>query len=172
MGVLGTGSGGAISGPNVIFLGSPSPFPTPFLNDIVFGEVTDPISGAVLARRVTSFGFTFIDATFNGSGNNLQLSAYFSDGSATSMNYTIPLAGNSQDTFFGWTAPLGTYFTHVSFSATNNTAGEDWAFITAPVPEPTTIAAAGGIGLIGAFFLRLRRHDNSSLERFRPHLNQ
>jgi hypothetical protein len=32
-----------------------------------------------------------------------------------------------------------------SFTATNNTAGEDWAFITSPVPEPSAM-----IGLISA----------------------
>ena len=158
IGVLGTGSGGAISGPNVVFLGSPTPFPTPFFNDIVFGDVTDPNSGAVLAERVTSFGFTILDATFNGSGNNLELRAYFSDGSSSSMNYTIPLGNNSRDTFFGWTAPPGAYFTHVSFSANNNTAGEDWAFITAPVPEPMT-GGVVGIGYVGVLFVRLRRRE-------------
>lgn len=156
IGVLGVGNGGAISGPNVIFLGSPAPFPTPFLNDIVFGDVTDSNSGVGLAERVTTFGFTILDATFNGSGNNLQLSAYFSNGSSTSMNYTIPLANNSRDTFFGWTAPPGTYFTHVSFSANNNTAGEDWAFITAPVPEPATSCVVG-IGFAGLLFARQRK---------------
>jgi hypothetical protein len=157
IGVLGSSSlSGAISGPNVIFNGAPTPFPTPFLNNIVFGNVTDPISGAVLPERVTSFGFTIIDSSFNSSANTMHFDVNFSNNTTTSMNYTIPLAFQTQDTFFGWTAPLGAYITNVSFTANNNTAGEDWAFITSPVPEPT-MASALEMGLIGGFLPRVRK---------------
>jgi hypothetical protein len=156
IGVLGSSrSSGAISGPNVIFNGAPTPFPTPFLNSIDFGDVIDPISGAVLPERVTSFGFTIIDALFNSSGNNIHVDVTFSNGSTTSTDHTIPFASNTQDTFFGWTAPLGTFITNISFTANNNTAGEDWAFITSVVPEPTTASALIGMGLIGVLFPRI-----------------
>jgi hypothetical protein len=157
IGVLGSSSlSGAISGPNVCFNGAPSPFPVPYLNDIQFGDVTNPISGAALLERVTSFGFTIIDATFNNAGNDLQLTAYFSNGTFTSMFYTIPRANNSQDTFFAWVAPAGTYITHVSFSANNNTASEDWAFVTSPIPEPATAAGIVVFAIFGTLGLRLR----------------
>jgi hypothetical protein len=160
IGVLGSSSlSGAISGPNVIFNGAPTPFPTPFLNNIVFGNVTDPISGAVLPERVTSFGFTIIDSSFNSSANTMHFDVNFSNNTTTSMNYTIPLAFQTQDTFFGWTAPLGAYITNVSFTANNNTAGEDWAFITSVVPEPTTASALMGMGLIGVLFPRIRKQS-------------
>lgn len=157
IGVLGSSSlSGAISGPNVIFNGAPTPFPTPFLNSIVFGDVTDPISGALLPERVTSFGFTIIDSNFNNSSNKIHVDVTFSNGGTTSTNYIIPLAFQTQDTFFGWSAPLGAYITNISFTANNNTAGEDWAFITSPVPEPTTASALIGMGLIGVLLTRLR----------------
>ena len=144
IGTLGTvSSSGAISGGNVSFNGAPAPFPNPYLNDFAFEYVTDTGTNAVLGERVTSFGFTIIDATFNAAGNNLQFEAFFSDGSSQTLSHTIPLANNSQDTFFGWSAPTGAYFTHLSFTATNNTASEDWAFITSVVPEPM------GVGVIG-----------------------
>jgi hypothetical protein len=137
IGVLGTNSSsGAISGGNVCFNGAPTPFPNPYMNDFAFDYVRDANTNAVLNEHVTSFGFTIIDSTFNGSGNNLQFQTFYSDGSSESLNYTIPLAGNSQDTFFGWTAPAGYYITHILFSANNNTASDDWAFITSNVPEP------------------------------------
>jgi hypothetical protein len=155
IGVLGSSpSSGSISGPNVSFNGAPSPYPTPYLNDIIFGDVTDRVSAAVLGDRVTSFGFTIIDASFNGAGNDLHFDAFFSDGSSQSNNYTIPLAFQTQDTFFGWTAPAGQYITHISFTANNNTASDDWAFITAVVPEPTAVWACVSAGSIA---MRRRR---------------
>lgn len=169
IGVLGSNSqSGSISGPNVIFNGAPSPFPTPFLNTVVFGDVSDPISGAVLPHRVTSFGFTIIDANFNGSGNMIDAVVTFSDNSTTLVNHFIPLAFQTQDTFFGWRAPPGLFITKVDFTATNNTAGEDWAFITTPIPEPATVPIVAGFGMIGAVFLRLRTSDGSLLRVARP----
>ena len=139
IGVLGSSSSsGSISGPNVIFLGSPSPFPNPFANTIVLGDVTSTASSTILPERVTSLGMTIIDANFNGSGNNVHFDVSFSDGSTSSLSYFIPLAFQTQDTFFGWTAPANSYITQINFTATNNTAGEDWAFITSPVPEPAS----------------------------------
>jgi hypothetical protein len=155
IGVLGTfSSSGAISGGNVGFNGSPSPFPVPYLNDFVFGDVTDTTSGSALLERVTSFGFTIIDSNFNGSGNSLQFTAFYSDGSSSSLSYTIPLALNTQDTFFGWSAPAGAFITHVSFTSNNNTATDDWAFITSPVPEPATGLCLACMLFISAAFRR------------------
>jgi hypothetical protein len=156
IGVLGTSSSsGSISGPNVIFLGAPAPFPNPFANTIVFGDVTDVSTNAVLPERVTSFGMTIIDANFNGSGNNVHFDVSFSNGTATSTDFFIPLAFQTNDTFFGWSAPANAYITQISFTATNNTAGEDWAFITSPVPEPASVALLA-IGAVGTLLMRRR----------------
>jgi hypothetical protein len=156
IGVLGTSSSsGSISGPNVIFLGAPTPFPNPFANTIVFGDVTDANTNAVLPERVTSFGMTIIDANFNGAGNNVHCDVSFSDGSMTSTSFFIPLAFQTNDTFFGWTAPANAYITQISFTATNNTAGDDWAFITSPVPEPQSIALLA-LGAVGMLVMRRR----------------
>jgi len=157
IGVLGSSpSSGSISGPNVSFNGAPSPYPTPYPNDIIFGDVTDRTSAATLAgEHVTSFGFTIIDSNFNSAGNVLHFDAFFSDGSVQSNNYTIPLAFQTQDTFFGWTAPAGQYITHISFTANNNTASDDWAFITAVVPEPA--AALTCAALVCMLLPRRRR---------------
>jgi len=156
IGVLGSSSSsGSISGPNVIFLGAPAPFPNPFANTIVFGDVTDVNTNAVLPERVTSFGMTIIDANFNGAGNNVHCDVSFSDGSVTSTSFFIPLAFQTNDTFFGWTAPPNAYITQISFTATNNTAGEDWAFITSPVPEPESIVLLA-LGAVGVLVMRRR----------------
>jgi hypothetical protein len=171
VGVLGAdSSSGAISGPNVIFNGAPNPFPNPFLNTVVFGDVTDPISGDILPERVASFGFTIIDAGFNNAGNNVHIDVWFSDASATSIDYFIPLGFNTRDTFFGWTAPDGAYITQISFTATNNTASDDWAFITTPVPEPTAGPAVTGMGLIGMLLFRFRQRGNSAWRESRPEM--
>jgi len=156
IGVLGVGPQGPISSGNVSFNGAPAPFPVPFLNDFVFGDVTDAVSGAVLPERVTSFGFTIIDSFFNNSGNTLHFDTYFSNGGTATLNYTIPLGGNTQDTFFGWTAPAESYITHISFTATNNTASDDWAFITSAVPEPATATIASVAGLAVVLLRRIR----------------
>ncbi len=112
IGVLGNSpASGSISDSNVIFLGAPSPFPTPFTNTIVFGDITNPNSSAVLPERVVSFGMTIIDASFNAAGNSVNVSVTFSDGSTTSTSHFIPLAFQTQDTFFGWDAPANTYVT-------------------------------------------------------------
>ncbi|MDX1961788.1 MAG: hypothetical protein SFX18_01465 [Pirellulales bacterium] len=155
IGFLGSSSSsGAISGARVIFNGAPDPFPTPYFNDIVFGEVLDLVSNKILPERVTTFGMTVIDANFNGAGNNLSFNVHFSNNSSVVRNFTIPAAFNTNDTFFGWSAPAGHYITHIQFSATNNTASDDWAFITTPVPEPTLLPAlviATILGLGGMF---------------------
>jgi hypothetical protein len=156
IGVLGTStSAGPISGGNVAFIGAPSPFPNPFVNDLAFEYVRDANTQQVLPERVTSFGFTVLDATSNSSGNDMHFEAYFSDGSSQTLDHQVPFGFNSFDTFFGWTAPPGQYITHILWTATNNSAADDWAFITAVVPEP-------GIGVMGMALLGLfaRRRRN------------
>lgn len=131
---------GPISGARVLFTGSPSPFPTPYPINISFGDISEPLTGTVLPERVVSFGLTMIDTTFNNSGINLNVTVNYSDDTTENLITTVPLGTNNNDTFFGWNAPAGTYIESIDLLANNNTAMDDFAFITAPfvVPEPSS----------------------------------
>jgi hypothetical protein len=135
---------GPISGARVLFTGSPSPFPTPYPINISFGDITNPVTDMVLPERVVSFGLTMIDTTFNNSGINLNITVNYSNNTTENLITTVPLGTNNNDTFFGWNAPAGTYIESIDLLANNNTAMDDFAFITAPfvVPEPSSCMLA------------------------------
>lgn len=142
IGVLGTNpASGAISGGNAIFLGGANVF-----NEFDFGDVTDAVTGALLPERVASFGFTIVDSFFNGIPNDVILDVTYSNDTVQRVTHQIPLAGNTADTFFGFTAPPGLFIKELRLQQSNNVAGEDFTFITTVVPEP----AAGGLAVIAA----------------------
>jgi hypothetical protein len=138
IGNLGFAGGGAISNNRVIFLGGPTTTNHRWVMDGVYDALTE----ALRPERVTKFGFTIIDSGFNGVSNTVSATAFFSDGASEAIVHTIPLGGNTFDTFFGFEAPAGRFITELTLTGTNNTAGEDFAFVTMPVPEPTTGALA------------------------------
>jgi hypothetical protein len=147
IGDLGFGAGGAVSNNRVIFLGSA----TTTNHRWVLDGVRDAVSDAVLPERVTKFGFTIIDSVFNGIPNIVNATAFFSGGGADAVTHTIPLAGNTADTYFGFAAPAGEFITEITLTGTNNTAGEDFAFITSVVPEPDAgmiAAVAAGLAVL------------------------
>jgi hypothetical protein len=122
----------------------------------VLDGVLDAVSAAFRPEKVTKFGFTIIDSLFNGISNTVNATAYFSGGGSEAITHTIPLAGNTADTFFGFAAPPGQFITEITLTGTNNTAGEDFAFITAVVPEPGAgvLAMSALASLVGAHHWR------------------
>ena len=163
IGNLGTGTAGAISGSRVLFNGAPDPFPTPYLNRVIFEDVTDT-TGASTGEVVTMFGFVALDlnSNLNGGINNLDLTVTFSDNTTTSLMHTIPTSFNLNDTYFGFEASPGLSITQVDFTATNNLATDDWTFIVAAVavPEPSSFAI---LGMAGAFVIFGRRKRQTQL---------
>ncbi|MEM6779285.1 MAG: hypothetical protein AAF670_16650 [Planctomycetota bacterium] len=159
VGFLGFGpTDGPISGGRVLFNGAPNQFPTPFENRIVFGDVVDN-SGTVIPEAVQAFGLTVLDSNFNNSGNTVEFTVSYSDGQTQFVSQTIPRAINTADTFFGFEAPAGQFISEIGFTATNNLATDDWAFITTTVSPPSVIPEPGSGSALGLIVLHwLFRH--------------
>lgn len=159
IGNLGTGTAGALSGGRVLFNGAPNPFPVPYLNRIIFDDVTDQ-SGVSTGEVVTTFGLIVLDlnTNVNGGANDLEFLVTFSDNSTASLMHTVPGSFNQNDTFFGYQAPAGQSIKEIEISATNNLATDDWAFVVSPsaVPEPSSFVLLGMFGVAAVMRRRQR----------------
>ena len=125
--------------------------------DILIGA----IANGLVNERVTSLGFAVLERSGTNLGSPVAVTASFSDGSTAVSTATISGAapGSSEDAFFGFTAPTGTWITSVTFNPANFTTVDDLSFITSIIPEPSTLAAAatGACMLLGRHQRRRRR---------------
>lgn len=63
--------------------------------------------------------------------------------------------GNTEDTFFGFTAPTGLFIQSVAFTGTTIKIFDDFAFETAVIPEPSA-ALLGAVGMLALLTNRRR----------------
>lgn len=113
------------------------------------------ISGGLPGEKVTQAGLTLL--TRNGGGTpTITVTAFYSNltSQSAAAAFTVTTTPD-QDTFYGFTAPLGASITklEVNYGATGDLRRgiDDFAFITsAAVPEPTSFAllAVGGLSAL------------------------
>ena len=154
---FGTTNNAAISGSRVLFDGSPRGA-ADFFNSIVIGDITNS-AGGLINDGVVKFGFSVLDLS-TGRGNlDLDIQTTFSNGTSVLVSDTILASNfNNNDTFYGFEAPDGAFITQIDYTATNNLALDDIAFITSPitaVPEPTGVLIL--VGVCGTIALCRRR---------------
>jgi len=136
---------------------------------VAFTLAFDGITGGLSNEAVTSVGFTILSRDTVAAGGPAtsiaQITANFSDGNSQTVQDMIDAPIGTDDTFFQFLAPSGHSITSLSFDNLDTTSVDefkkrlpidDFAFITAPVPEPST-AGLLAIGLVGLLRKRRRR---------------
>ncbi len=153
--VISSGNVSPISGSNSLI------FPSDSLATNA-ASFTFSLSGATLANEaVTQIGFTLISRR-SGDPTTATVVTTFSDNStstAPTISFTAPGTSNpnpAEDTFYGFTAPAGLSISKldISFSGGDGRRTiDDFGFITAVVPEPSTAL----LGALGSLCLLRRR---------------
>jgi hypothetical protein len=117
-----------------------------------FGSITNGLAN----EAVVQFGLTFLgrDITETITG----FATYSNSTTSASLSRSIS-SGDTQDSFFGFTAPTGLSIASVTFSGTGTRGKtfDDFGFVTAVVPEPTSLGLLGVAGM--ALASRRRRQS-------------
>lgn len=96
---------------------------------------------------VTQFGFTFLSQGVSSAVNYglLQATASFSGGGSVTAGATVNNTRSLADTFFGFIAPAGQTITQVTLpvGVMGDAFIDDVAFVTLPVPEPSSPVLLG-----------------------------
>ncbi len=115
-------------------------------SDLAEGEYVTAVGLTLLSRGSGVVGATASDYT---------VTAYFGDSTSASQVSTLEVAQGTDDTFYGFIAPTGTYITNVTVRKTSGTyhaAIDDLGFVTSVVPEPASVASLLVVVLCGAAF--------------------
>lgn len=129
-------------------------FRTPGGGDTGSGTINfTSITNGLLNEQVVRFGLTFLER--DSTSGTISGIATFTNGTTDTASATLSRAltnalNDSQDTFFGFTAPSGQWIKSVAFTSAGNFTMDDLAFATAVVPEPSSSALVGfaALGLI------------------------
>ena len=122
-------------------------------NDVSGGNIVfNSITNGLLDERVVRFGLTFLGRNNDGTISGV---ATYSDASKSATLSRVITFGNTQDTFFGFTAPTGLFIQSVAFTGTSIKIFDDLAFETAVIPEPSA-ALLGAVGMLALLTNRRR----------------
>ncbi len=118
--------------------------------DLEFGAIV----GGQVNEYVTTCGLTLLSRGQTGSAD-YSVTAYFSDSTSTSKQTTLAGSQATDDTFFGFVAPPGSYITAIQVrketTGTYFTAIDDLGFVTTVVvPEPANVVSLLVAVLCGA----------------------
>lgn len=120
--------------------------------NLAIGPITDVLTDAVLlSEQVSQIGLVMLARTHATYPLDIQLTAYYSDGTTQSAIANVGNPKNTDDTFFGFTAPAGEAITNLLFEgfATGTTTPvgtrlgfDDFSFVTTPtgvLPPPQIV---------------------------------